>query len=132
MIKKIFAAMILTLILTFAPNVFAYPHITYQAHVADYGWLDPVGNNEVAGTTGQSLRMEALRINFDGGIRYCAHVADYGWLDWVKNGEIAGTTGQSLRMEAVQIRLVEKDSRHDYDDDHYRKHRRYDDDEYYY
>ncbi|MEU8465087.1 hypothetical protein [Streptomyces sp. NPDC029003] len=34
-----------------------------QAHVADYGWLNAAAGNPVyVGTTGQSRRMEAVRI----------------------------------------------------------------------
>ena len=74
---------------------------------------DWVKNDEISGTTGQSLRVEAVQIKLvkkDLGLgpEYSAHVQSYGWMDWVKNGEIAGTTGQSKRVEAIEIELVEK------------------------
>ncbi len=43
------------------------PEVTvrYQAHVEGIGWMDWVQNGEVAGTTGLSLRMEAIRIEVE-------------------------------------------------------------------
>ncbi|GAC1350082.1 MAG: hypothetical protein NVSMB27_29230 [Ktedonobacteraceae bacterium] len=85
--------------------------VKYRAHVQNIGWQDWVTNGQVAGTTGQSLRMEAIQIQLDGvppgvGVRYRAHVQNIGWQDWVTNGQVAGTTGQSLRMEAIMIELT--------------------------
>lgn len=90
------------------------PKLEYQAHVAGPGWLKPVTSDQLAGTTGQSRRMEGVKIKIDGlsedqlSLTYRAHVAGPGWLGWVKDGALAGTTGQSRRMEGLQIRLVEK------------------------
>ncbi|MBR3131767.1 peptidoglycan-binding protein LysM, partial [Candidatus Saccharibacteria bacterium] len=36
--------------------------IYYRAHVQNIGWQDWVKNGELAGTSGQSLRLEALEI----------------------------------------------------------------------
>jgi subtilisin family serine protease len=86
------------------------PLVEYQAHVANIGWLAPVYDNQVAGTTGQSRQMEAATVRVVGvpgvSIGYQAHVAGYGWLPEVYNGQVAGTTGQSRRMEAIAIRLI--------------------------
>ncbi|MBC3888605.1 hypothetical protein GH810_09820 [Acetobacterium paludosum] len=84
--------------------------VSYQAHVQNIGWQSFVGEGETAGTTGQSLRMEALKLNLDNApgeasIKYEAHVQNVGWQSVVSNGQEAGTTGQSLRMEAVKITL---------------------------
>ena len=38
------------------------PHICYRAHVQNIGWQSEVCDGRVAGTTGRSLRMEAIRI----------------------------------------------------------------------
>jgi uncharacterized protein YjdB len=83
--------------------------VTYQAHLQDIGWQDSVDNGVTAGTTGQSRRLEAVRIslqNIGGGIKYRAHVQDIGWQDWVTDGAQSGTTGQSKRLEAIQISLT--------------------------
>ncbi len=79
-----------------------------QAHVQRIGWQGMVPNGVVAGTTGQSLRVEAMSVSvsgFSGGISYKAHVQKEGWQDWSYDGNHTGTTGKGLRMEAVQIRL---------------------------
>ena len=85
--------------------------LTYQAHVQNIGWQDEKIAGEDAGTVGESLRMEAIRIwvednLYEGDVEYRVHVQDKGWLEWVKNGEIAGTVGESLRIEAIQIHLT--------------------------
>lgn len=120
MIRKIFAAFILTAIISFAQNVSAYEHIAYQAHVEGLGWMQPVGDGEVVGTTGQARRMEALIIDFAGGIKCSAHVENIGWQDWVYSGEVAGTVGKNLRMEAIRIQLVGRSEQ--YFDVYYRAH----------
>lgn len=85
------------------------PIVEYQVHVQKKGWTNYVSQG-IAGTTGQGLRLEAMRIKVSGieglGIRYRAHVQSYGWLDYVENGALAGTTGKSKRMEAIQIELT--------------------------
>jgi len=83
--------------------------VSYQSHIQDVGWQGWVRNAEVSGTSGQSKRMEGVRIflsNIDGGIEYCTHVQDIGWMDWVSEGNVSGTSGQSKRLEAIRIRLT--------------------------
>ena len=87
------------------------PKLTYQAHVKNDGWKAEVKEGATAGTTGQSKRMEAVKVNLlnDNGksaVEYRAHVAANGWLAWKNSGEIAGTTGQGRRMEAIEIKLA--------------------------
>ena len=82
--------------------------INYQVHVRDYGWLPEASGEQIAGTTGEGRRMEAIKIDLDGvdGIlKYQAHVEHYGWLPEVSEGQVTGTTGQSKRMEAIIIKL---------------------------
>jgi hypothetical protein len=84
--------------------------LSYQEHVQNLGWMDTVIDGEQAGTTGQGLRAEAVKISLvdapEGAhIKYQAHVKDYGWLDWVSDGQQAGTTGEFRRMEAIKISL---------------------------
>lgn len=93
-----------------APAFISAPTLTLQAHVATLGWMNPVGNGGVAGTTGRSLAIEALKLNVSssasGGIEYSAHVQDVGWQSWASNGDIAGTVGRAKRIEAIKIRLT--------------------------
>jgi uncharacterized protein YjdB len=87
-------------------------HVCYQAHVQNIGWQNFVAcDGTVAGTTGRSLRMEALAIATTGvgGICAAAHVQNIGWqpMSCVTDGPpaVVGTTGQSLRMEALTLRV---------------------------
>lgn len=91
-------------------NAYVSPEVQYRAHVSKKGWMSPVANGAMAGTTGQKLPMEALEVSVSGmenlGIQYKAHVSKIGWQDYVANGAEAGTTGQKLGIEAVQISLT--------------------------
>lgn len=87
-------------------------YVEMDAHVQNIGWQGwRIGN---AGTTGQSLCMEAVKIKLQGEVAsaydvyYRAHISDYGWLDWAKNGEAAGSQGHSKALQAIEIRLVAK------------------------
>ena len=112
------------------------PIITYQVHVQNKGWMDWVKGKEIAGTTGESLRVEAVRIKLEtqgkgdeegkedtekletsedekpeeltegSHIEYRVHIRNKGWQSWKKDGELAGTIGESLQIEAIQIRLT--------------------------
>lgn len=89
------------------------PTVSYSSFVENKRWLPVVENGKLSGTTGQGLRMEAIKINVSdlasgvsGGIVYSAHVQEIGWQPEVTNGQMAGTNGQKLRMEAIKIRLT--------------------------
>lgn len=94
-------------------QAFIFDAVRYQTHVQNIGDQDWKKDGEIAGTTGRSLRVEALAIKTadpeylgaDGSICYQAHVQDIGWQDWRRNGTYAGTTGRGLRMEALRIKL---------------------------
>ena len=68
----------------------------------------------MSGTSGRSLRLEAMQISLSGDmakhydIYYRVHAQNFGWLGWAKNGESAGTAGYAYRLEGMQIVLVEK------------------------
>ncbi len=88
------------------------PTLCLNAHLADIGWQGwRCGTNSpvTVGTTGQSRRMEALRIRFRNAGYMCAeaHLADIGWQGerCGTDGQVieVGTTGQSRRMEAIRI-----------------------------
>jgi uncharacterized protein YjdB len=70
-----------------------------------------VSNGVIAGTTGRSLRVEALKLNLIGelptgaSIIYQTHIQNTGWQKAVSDGDISGTTGKGLRIEAVKITL---------------------------
>ena len=91
-------------------------NIAIEAHVQNIGWQSWVSDGEIAGTTGQSKRVEALRFSLTGDLAdaydvwYRVHVQDIGWMAWTSNGTAAGTTGASARIEAIQVVLVAKGS----------------------
>ena len=91
-----------------------HPTIAINAHVENIGWQNQVSNWEAAGTTGQGLRMEAIKICLTGAdaarydVYYRVQVEKIGWMGWAKNGNAAGTQGYGCRMEAIQIILVDK------------------------
>lgn len=81
--------------------------ICYRVHVKDSGWLAPVYDGDTAGTTSQSKRVEALKIDPLGlDIRVKAHMEDIGWIDYGKitRDTLIGTTGESKRLEAICIK----------------------------
>lgn len=80
------------------------PPLKYKVHVEKDGWQDWVKAGEIAGTTGECKRMEAIIMESpDIDLKYRAHVEKKGWMDWVNKGEVAGTTGECLRLEALEI-----------------------------
>ena len=87
----------------------AYAVVT--THVQRKGWIESASAGMPSGSTGQSLRMEAVKIeipdhNISGGIEYRSHVQTYGWeRSWAHDGLASGTEGESKRLEAIQIRL---------------------------
>lgn len=94
---------------TTVPNV-----VEYSTHVQNIGWQDFVAQNQMAGTTGKSYRLEAIRIRLTSAyasqydVYYRVHAQNVGWLDWASDGEESGTAGYSYRLEAIQIILVQK------------------------
>lgn len=78
--------------------------IRYKAHIQNLGWSNWTDAGTPAGTTGESLQMEAIIIEAPNiQMKYRAHVQDIGWMDFVNQGEVAGTTGQGKRLEALEI-----------------------------
>lgn len=114
--KKFFSIIVCALFfLTWQSTLKAAIDFNYQVHVQDIGWMNPVGNGGIAGTTGRSLRMEAFVIHmtddYESMVEYCAHVQDIGWMDWKESGDVAGTVGRELRLEAIRIKLTERYAR---------------------
>lgn len=88
--------------------------IVYQAHVQRKGWMGERKDGQMAGTTGKSLRIEAVKIRLTGKLEenydvwYRTRVADSGWLNWTCNGNPAGTQGHSRVVWELQVALVSK------------------------
>lgn len=85
-------------------------NVNYRTHVQNIGWQNYVSNGSISGTSGQSLRLEAMNINLSNApnnmkIKYQTHIQNIGWQPWVYNGSLAGTSGLGFRMEAFRISL---------------------------
>lgn len=81
------------------------PDLRYKAHIQDIGWTDWIGENGIAGTTGEAKRIEAIVIEGHNGLdlNYRVHMEEKGWSDFVGNGQVAGTTGEKRKIEAIEI-----------------------------
>lgn len=81
-------------------------NIGYKAHVQSDGWQDWKFDGQTAGTTGQSKRMEAFRIDYDKPVYAKAHIEKVGWIDYgqIDINTIIGTTGESKRLEAICLK----------------------------
>lgn len=96
-----------------APAATAQTNSWLSAHIQDLGWVDahPSVSHEGAttvGTTGQSKRIEAIRLNspIETGFTVKAHVQNIGWVDGKADSLgrlVIGTTGKSLRIEALKF-----------------------------
>ena len=95
--------------------------IAYQTHIQNIGWEADTdrgwkSNGAMSGTSGQSLRLEAIQIKISGAdadkcdVYYQVHAQNYGWLGWAKNGDSAGTEGFGYRLEGIKIVMVPKGS----------------------
>ena len=86
--------------------------ISYNTHIQNLGWEADFSksNGQSSGTSGQSLRLEAIKIRLNNApsgvsLKYQVHVENEGWQGWKSNGEMAGTSGKSYRLEAIKIKL---------------------------
>ena len=101
-------------------SVPASANIQTYVHVQNKGDMGPFPMGNMAGTEGQGLRLESIRLvlnNLPGyTIKYNVQVQNKGWLrdedndtTWFKSGETAGTKGESLRLEGIRIKIVQID-----------------------
>jgi murein DD-endopeptidase MepM/ murein hydrolase activator NlpD len=86
------------------------PGLRTLVHIQDIGDRT-FSEGAVAGTTGQSRRLEGFQINLDSPIRglsmeYMAHIEGIGDTSWVREGQYIGTKNQSRRIEGFAIRLT--------------------------
>ncbi|MCH4154592.1 MAG: hypothetical protein LKF32_08135, partial [Mageeibacillus sp.] len=86
--------------------------VEYIVHVQDYGNAQCyVCNGTVAGTTGESKRIEELTVRITPlsqcnltYLQYRVHVQDFGWENkWAYDDEVSGTVGQAKRLEAIEL-----------------------------
>ncbi|KAK8805818.1 hypothetical protein WA158_002474 [Blastocystis sp. Blastoise] len=84
------------------------PVLCYEGHVENVGWQGPVFEGKIAGCPGKNLKLEALRLWYQGpgSIITEVHVENLGWLPGVSTGALAGTTGRNFRIEALKCQIV--------------------------
>ena len=89
-------------------EAFVSTNLSYEAHVSNIGWMNPVFENQTAGTVGQGKGIEALKItlgDLDGEILYKSYAKDKWEDEWKSQGDTTGTTGIATCLEAIQIKL---------------------------
>lgn len=83
------------------------PSIEYRVQVQDHAWMSWVNEGEMAGTVGESRRMETLQVrmlNCEGvSLKFYAHIQDLGDCWFTDKDEYVGTVAQSKRVEAIAI-----------------------------
>lgn len=79
--------------------------ITYQVHARKIGWMNWRCDGDMAGTTGQNRRIEAIRIQPDGRMDVSVHMKTDGDKKYtnINADTLIGTTGKSKRLEALMI-----------------------------
>ena len=84
--------------------------VEYEVFIEGRGWSPTSRNGFLAGTIGQSLRLEKVRIRLtnvngrDIHIAYKLHIQDIGWTEYVYDGAECGCYGK--RIEGIQINLI--------------------------
>ena len=102
----------------YIPNSAFDQVVDYTTHVQNVGWQPYMTNGMMAGTSGQSLRLEGLRIKlnnqkYNGTVLYRTHIQNIGWESTYRSGgSMSGTSGRSLRLEAMQISLTGEMAEH--------------------
>lgn len=98
--------------------------IYYRAHVQDKGWMAWQKNNSVAGTVGESKRLEALEVKLVAkasdfssqtdhsflemkhpGLSYQTYLQKDGWKPTVLEGQLGGSIGLSKSIKAIKLNL---------------------------
>jgi uncharacterized protein YjdB len=87
-----------------------YNAVVHIQNIGDKSYSS-VNGSTMLGTSGQSLRQEAIRMSlvspkYSGSIEYEVHVQNIGDQGWKKSGDLAGTSARSLRLEALRIKLT--------------------------
>lgn len=97
----------------------------YRGHSQTYSWLKSVRDGQIAGTVGESKRLEAIKITPPEGVELnvTVHVQHYGDIRYEgikkgkssgtessKNDPIMGTVGEKLRLEGIIIECTKNET----------------------
>ena len=86
----------------------------YRSHVQTYGWLNPVHDGQVSGTTGKGKRLEALKMDTrklgDAELEVTIHIQGIGDKTYKINKDthdvVIGSVGKGKRLEAISMRIL--------------------------
>ena len=83
------------------------PLLTYQTHVAKFGWSKWISENQVSNPINQKRDIQAVKINFpEHKVYYSVYYNETeGWSPEVSDGAQAGTTGLKKSIFGIKIRL---------------------------
>ena len=86
------------------------PTIFYSSYVQGRGWQNEVRKGHLSGSSGESLRLEGVKIRVSGeknlGVRYSGHVENKGWMPSVTNGAECGLPNTGRRIEGLALKLT--------------------------
>lgn len=79
--------------------------LKYRAYLQKIGWQEWKSSGEIAGTTGEQRRLEAIQIDYED-VEAKAHIQKDGWVDYgkINKDTIIGTTGQQKRLECLCLK----------------------------
>lgn len=82
-----------------------FGRISYRVHLRDIGWCNWRSDGDMAGTTGQNRRIEAIQIKGLERTDVTVHEKDNGDVSYVNiiESDILGSTGEARRIEALKI-----------------------------
>lgn len=83
-----------------------YVGVRYRGHVEDIGWQSWKQDGQLAGTTGQAKRLEAIQIDSSKDVYAKAHIEDIGWVDYgkINKNTVIGTTGKAKKLECLCLK----------------------------
>ncbi|MGL4992297.1 MAG: glucosaminidase domain-containing protein [Sarcina sp.] len=82
--------------------------VNYAVYEERLGWQENRTNGILAGTVGESKRIEGIKISYNGpenlGLTYRTHIQDIGWQEWKEEGEVSGIPNSGKRIEGLEIK----------------------------
>ena len=89
-------------------------NVSYSTHIQNIGWQQRQYNGQLAGTTGQGLRIEGFNVEvhdnvgISGGLSYNTFSQNIAWQNWVSQPATAGTSNLADRIESMRVIVTVK------------------------
>ena len=84
--------------------------VMYRAYLEGQGWQEWKKDGEMAGTTGENRKLEAIQVKIvplenksECSVRYTTHIQDIGWIDYEKDGNTSGVINKEKKIEGIKI-----------------------------